>query len=220
MSIFDKEVATILLVDDHPVVRKGLCDLINREDDLRVAGEADNAVDAIKLMETIQPDLVTVDLSLSETDGLELIKQIKSIDDDIRILVISMHDDRVYAERALHAGAMGYVNKNEATDHLIGAIRQVLGGKVYVSEKVTERILTRARNTGSVNAAPLESLTDKELEVLKWLGKGHTTREIAENLKRSIKTIETHRESIKAKLGVTTSAELIHRATLLVKDLE
>jgi DNA-binding NarL/FixJ family response regulator len=212
-------VANILVVDDHPVVRKGLADLINREDDLCVTGEADTAGDALKLLDSLKPDLITVDISLNETDGIELIKQIKATESDLPILVISMHDDRIYAERALHAGAMGYVNKNEATDHLIGAIRQVLCGKTYVSEKITERIITRARNNGNVNESPIESLTDKELEVLLRLGNGQTTREIADNLKRSIKTIETHRESIKTKLGVTTSAELIHRATLLVREL-
>lgn len=212
------EPSKILLVDDHPIVRRGLRELITREADLSVCGEAGRADEALALVPETNPDLVVVDLTLGDGGGLELIRQIKASHEGVKMLVASMHDETVYAERALRAGALGYINKEEATDHLIGAIRQVLRGKVYLSEDMTERLLTRARAGGQLDESPMDTLTDRELEVFSLFGEGLTTKQIAERLHRSVKTIDTHRESIKTKLGLETSVEVTHRATLWLLD--
>lgn len=212
------EVARILLVDDHPIVRRGLREIISREPDMCVCGEAGTAAEALTGINEHKPDLLIVDLSLNDVSGLELIKEVSGTHEGLKMLVASMHDERVYAERALHAGALGYINKEEATDHLIGAIRQVLLGKVFLSSEMTERVLNRARNNGQEQLAPIESLTDREFVVFELFGQGLTAKQVAERLHRSVKTIETHRDNIKTKLGIETSAELFHRATLWVKE--
>jgi DNA-binding NarL/FixJ family response regulator len=204
----------ILLVDDHPIVRRGLRDLLAAEKDLVVCGEAGSAEDAMQLIEETQPDLAIVDISLSETGGLELIKQIKAANEHIKVLVASMHDESVFAERALRAGALGYVEKARAPEQLVHAIRQVLQDRIYLSHQMTERFLNRARGGKPTKSSSIDSLTDRELEVFELFGQGLTTKLIAERLHRSVKTIETHRESIKHKLGLGTSNELTHRATL------
>lgn len=209
----------ILLVDDHPIVRRGFREVIARESDLEVSGEAGNATEAFEQIERNRPNLVIVDISLNDIGGLELIKQIQAHYDNIRILVASMHDDCVYAERALHAGALGYINKTEATDHLIGAIRQVVMGKIYLSEDMTARVLERTRTGSRSEKSPIESMSDREIEVFQLFGQGLTTKEVAERLQRSVKTIESHRENIKAKLGIESSAQLVHRATLWVNEI-
>ena len=208
---------SVFVVDDHPIVRRGYIEIIRREEDLTVCGEAGTADEAMQRIPEANPELMIVDLSLDGTGGLELIKQINAEFPSIKVLVASMHDESVYAERALHAGATGYINKEQTTDHLIGAIRTVLLGKVYLSELMTERLLTRAR-IGEISKSPIESLTDRELEVFELLGKGLTTHEIAERISRSVKTIESHRENIKTKLGCKNSAELTHRATVWVYE--
>ena len=212
-----RETSKILLVDDHPIVRRGLQEIISREPDLCVCGEAGSADEAIKKIKETDPDLIVVDISLNGVSGIDLIKQVKAAHDNIRMLVASMHDECIYAERALHAGALGYINKEEATDHLVGAIRQVLLGKVYLSEEMTARVLERTRS-GTHEESPIESLTDREIEVFELFGQGLSAKQIAERLHRSVKTIETHRESIKSKLGIETSNELTHRATLWVQE--
>lgn len=210
--------AKILLVDDHPIVRRGLREILAGEPDMSVCGEAGTVGEALRRVDEQKPDLIVVDLSLDEVGGLELIKQVKATHKDIKMLVASMHDERIYAERALHAGALGYINKDEATDHLVAAIRQVLSGKVFLSEEMTERVLNRARAGGKEQPSPMDALTDREMIVFELFGQGLTTRQIAERLHRSIKTIETHRDSIKSKLGIDTAVELIHRATLWVRE--
>ncbi|MCB9849887.1 MAG: response regulator transcription factor [Phycisphaerales bacterium] len=206
--------SSVLLVDDHPIVRRGMREIIARELDLTVCGEAGTVEEALRLIEETKPDLVIVDLSLDDVSGLELIKQVAAKGGSTKMLVASMHDETTYADRALQAGALGYINKAEATDHLIGAIRKVLNGKVYLSEEMTARVLDRTRVGGNGGESPIESLTDRELEVFSMFGQGYTAKEIAERLSRSVKTIETHRDNIRAKLDIDTSAELIHRATL------
>lgn len=210
--------ARVLLVDDHPIVRRGFSEVISREPDLEVCAEAGSADEALACVKANKPDLIVVDISLNNIGGLELIKQVQSAYGDIKMLVASMHDETIYAERALHAGALGYINKAEATDHLIGAIRQVLLGKVYLSEDMTARVLNRSRSGAEGEKSPIDNLTDREVEIFRLFGEGLTAREIAARLKRSVKTIESHRDSIKSKLGIETSHELTHRATLWVQE--
>jgi DNA-binding NarL/FixJ family response regulator len=206
-------VAKVLIVDDHPLVRRGLAELVSKEPDLQVTGEAAGASEALGQMQANRPDLVIIDLSLQEGSGLDLIKQIKAIDDSIKVLVSSMHDESLFAERSIRAGASGYIHKEEATEKVIEAIRYVLKGKVYLSEDMSERILHQF--AGIEDLPPegsISKLSNRELEVFGLIGQGLSTRQIAEKLHRSIKTIETYRESIKQKLNLRTSNELIRHA--------
>jgi len=213
--------ARIFIVDDHPIVRDGLARLIGKKakGDLMICGETDNAADAIKTVAKIHPDLVMVDISLRGCDGIELTKNLRSQHNKLPILVLSMHDELLYAERALHAGANGYIMKNESSENLLQAIRKVLAGGVYVSESVSSEILRRIRREGPGElSSPAASLSDRELEVFSLLGRARTTRQIADELCLSIKTIETHLSRIKVKLGVETYNELIVRAALWVNS--
>jgi len=213
--------ARILIVDDHPIVRDGLARLIGKKakDDLEICGETDNAVDAIGAVGRLRPDLVMVDISLRGCDGIELAKQLRSLHDRLPILVLSMHDELLYAERALHAGANGYIMKNEPSENLLQAIRKVLTGGVYVSESVSSEMLRRMKREGPGGpSSPAASLSDRELAVFNLLGRGRTTRQIADELYLSIKTIETHLSRMKIKLGVETYNELIVRAALWVNS--
>ncbi|MDX1501280.1 MAG: response regulator transcription factor [Thermoanaerobaculia bacterium] len=203
----------ILLVDDHPVVRLGLRQMISQEADLEVCGEAETATAARGAVEETRPDLVLVDLSLPDRSGLELVKELAALGSPPRMLVLSMLDEKLYARRALEAGASGYVHKEEAAGELLGAIRRVLAGEVYLSPEMTQLLLRRAvAEEGAESATGVEALTDRELEVFSLLGEGSTTREIARRLRRSVKTIESHREKIKVKLGIEHNNELIRRA--------
>jgi DNA-binding NarL/FixJ family response regulator len=209
----------ILVVDDHPLVRRGLQQLIEDQPGWQVCGEADRMMDALHLARTTQPHLVVVDLSLKDGSGIELIKEIKSQSPEIRMLIVSNHDDSLYAERGLHAGASGYVNKLEAGDRLVDAIRQVLAGRVYLSPQMTDRLLSRALGAGGdPERSPIEKLTDRELEVFELIGRGMTTRQVAQQLHLSPKTIESYRESIKNKLSLRTSTELIRHAVQRVLE--
>ena len=209
----------VLIVDDHPVVREGLGRRINRQDDMEVCGEAETRSDALDLIASGRPDLVIVDLALKDSSGLDLIKDIKVRLPDLPVLVLSMQDESVYAERALKAGARGYVMKHEATDKVILAARQVLAGKVYLSEKLSSRFLDILfGRKGEQGASPGELLTDRELEVFELLGRGLATRQIAEQLHLSVKTVEAYREHIKDKLKLAGSHELLHRAFLWVQS--
>ncbi len=213
--------ARIFIVDDHPIVRDGLARLIGKKakGDLMICGETDNAVDAIKTVAKIHPDLVMVDISLRGCDGIELTKSLRSQHNKLPILVLSMHDELLYAERALHAGANGYVMKNESSENLLQAIRKALAGGVYVSESVSSEILRRIKREGRDGvSSPAASLSNRELEVFSLLGRARTTRQIADELYLSIKTIETHLSRIKVKLGVETYNELIVRAALWVNS--
>lgn len=213
--------AKVFIVDDHPIVRDGLARLIGKKakEDIMICGEADNAADAIKTIAKVRPHLVMVDISLRGCDGIELTKSLRSQHDKLPILVLSMHDELLYAERALHAGANGYIMKNESPEKLLQAMRKVLAGGVYVSESVSSEILRRIRREGSGElSSPAESLSDRELEVFSLLGRARTTRQIADELCLSIKTIETHLSRIKTKLGVESFNELIVSAALWVNS--
>ncbi len=207
-------IAKILIVDDHPIVRRGLAGLIADQPDLRVCGEAADASEALQQAETGAPDLAIVDISLKNSSGIELVKQFKArYDDRIKILVSSMHDELLFAERALRAGAMGYINKEEATDKVIEAIRRVLRGEIYLSLRMTDRLLHRAiGGDAKPEGSPLDHLSDRELEIFDLIGHALTTRQIARKLHLSPKTVQTHRENLKIKLNLKNSAELIRHA--------
>ncbi len=217
----DRKVSRILIVDDHPVLRKGLRCLLSGAADLEVCGEAADTGAALTEVDATHPDLVLVDISLPGASGLELIKQLAARPTPPKMLVVSMHDESLFAERALRAGAMGYVNKEEAADTIVDAIRHVLKGKVYLSQQMTERMLLQVAHSEQPQAqSPVASLSDRELEVFEHIGHGLGTREIAEQLGLSVKTIETYRENIKRKLGLDTNTELIRRAVHWLLDRE
>jgi DNA-binding NarL/FixJ family response regulator len=209
----DAEAHRIFVVEDHPIVRRGLADLIAGEKDLRFCGEAADSAGALAAIPAALPDLVIVDLSLrSVVEGLELIARLHRDHPRIKILVASMHEEEVYAERTLRAGAHGYVGKHESAEHLLGSIRTVLGGGLAVSPEISERVLRRAVGHGAREIATEPRLSDREFEVFAMIGLGLGTREIAGALGVSRKTIETHRERIKQKLGISSATELVARA--------
>jgi DNA-binding NarL/FixJ family response regulator len=211
--------ARIAIVDDHPMVREGLTARIARHADLEVCGDAADVDEALRLVQQTGPDLVVIDISLKGGNGIDLIKQIRSKSDTVKMLVSSMHDESLYAERALRAGALGYINKQEMPEKVIEAIRHVLAGKVYLSPKMAERMLNRSLGRGGpAESSPLQTLSDRELEVFELIGQGRSTREIAEQLSRSVHTIETHREKIKIKLNLASGAELQQRAVQWVLE--
>ncbi len=200
----------VLIVDDHPIFRVGLSGLITKSSHLEVCGNADSAPAALDAMRRLNPDLVLVDLSLRGTNGIELIKSMKAERPDLPILVISMHDEAIFGLRALKAGALGYVMKVEAMDHVEEAINKVLQGKIYVSPEFGEKLIFKAvQSAAAGTASPVDSLSDRELEVLQLLGKGGSSRSIAETLHLSVKTVETHRAHIKEKLGFRESEEMV-----------
>ena len=202
----------ILIVDDHPIVRQGLARLMEHEPDIEVCGGAQSVSEAIEKVETLRPDLVIVDISLKESHGIELISQLKARDEKAKMLVWSMFDEKVFAERVLRAGAMGYVNKQEPVETVIRAVRQVLGGDVYLSRQMANYVARRIGRSQTLEQDPVERLSNRELEVFQMIGQGVTTRQIARRLGLSPKTIEAHRERIKAKLGLKNAAELSCRA--------
>jgi DNA-binding NarL/FixJ family response regulator len=203
----------ILLVEDHPVMREGLAQLINHESDLSVCGQYDDAARAFAAIATLCPDLAIIDLSLKGSSGLELIKNIRAAHPKIRILVLSMYDESLYAERVLRAGAAGYIMKQEAAEKVLAAVRQVLGGGVYVSEKMSSKLMHQLiGGKPSQSASLMERLSDRELEVFGLIGQGKGTRQIAEQLRLSVKTIESHRAHIKEKLSLKDANELVHTA--------
>ena len=204
---------TIFIVDDHPIVRQGLALLINRESDLAVCGDAEEANSAMQLIASIRPDLVVVDISLSGPDGLDLLKSIRAHDPNLPVLILSMLDEMLYAERALRAGANGYIMKQEATEKVLVAIRRILGGEIYVSDKMANKMLHRFVGDAPVrDPSPMAELTDRELEVFRLIGEGHGTRQIAEKLHISVKTVESYQAHIKEKLSLKNSRELVQRA--------
>ncbi len=210
--------AKILIVDDHPVVRQGLIQLINQERDLTVCGEAGDSHGTLSAIETLKPDLAIVDISLPGVDGLELIKAIRARYSELPVLVLSMHDESLYAGRALRAGAKGYVMKDKGAVNLVTAIRKVLNGQLYVSERIASKILHQYAAGGREGiASPMDLLTDRELEVFRLIGDGLSTRRIAENLHLSIKTVESYRAHIKEKLQLETSTELVKHAVQWVQ---
>ncbi len=208
----------VVIVDDHPIVRHGLKVLINSEADLEVCGEASSIQEARSVISELNPELALVDLSLKDESGLDLIKDLRVRHPNLRILVVSIHNEAVYAERVLRTGALGYVAKQEATYELLQAIRKVLEGEVYVSERVTSSMLGRMSGKEGASPSSVEALTDRELQVFQLIGSGKTTREIAKTLHLSIKTIETYRSHIKTKLELRNATELVQRAANWVQE--
>lgn len=212
---------SILIVDDHPVFRAGLTALVNLESDLAIAGEAHDAVQAMSAIESLRPDLVLMDMSLPGKSGLELLKDVRAMHPGLPVLIISMHDEAIYAERVLKAGGRGYIMKQAGPDKVIEAVRRVLEGRVFVSERISAQILeamsdSRGKSAGS--GASTSKLTDREFEVLGLIGQGKEPNEIARLLHLSIKTVDTHRGHIKEKLGLRNGTELIHYATRWVVE--
>ena len=207
----------VLIVDDHPIVRQGISQLIDQEPDFATCGQAGSAQEALDLMENYAPDVLLVDISLDGISGLELIKILKSRYHSVPVLVLSMHDETLYAERALRSGAKGYVMKQEATESVLTAIRQVLRGDLYLSERMQGKILQHILNGGVGGLSPIDLLSDRELEVFRRIGLGYATGDIARELKRSVKTVETHRAHLKDKLGLKNAAELTRFAVQWVE---
>ena len=211
----------VVIVDDHPLLRERLAQLINHELDLEVCGEAGNAQDGIQLIRNTGADLAIIDITLKGSSGLELIKSVKALSIGIPVLVLSMHEEALYAERALRAGATGYITKHQAADQIIQAIRRVLAGEVYLSERMTTSFLKSLTSAGVKSLSrPVDRLTDRELEVLELIGSGHTTREIAETLKVGVATVDTYRARIKEKMNFQKGTELQHYAIRWIRERE
>jgi DNA-binding NarL/FixJ family response regulator len=217
-SRFDSKKYRILIVDDHPIVRRGLRELVADEPDLEVCAEAADVAEALREIEKTAPDVVVVDLTLKSGHGLELIQEIRTRHAGTKMLVSSMHDESLFAERALRAGASGYINKQEPPEKIIDAMRQVLRGGVYLSPRMANRLLHRITTGELLGRTPIEGLTDRELEVFEMIGQGLSTKQIARRLELSHKTIGTHREKIKAKLDLKNSSELSRHATQWVLE--
>ncbi len=204
---------TVFLVDDHPMVREGLALLIDREPDLTVCGNASDAGAALRCIEELKPDMAIVDISLNGPDGLDLLKNILARDANLPVLMLSMLDELLYAERALRAGARGFIMKQEATERLLTAIRRILAGEIYLSERMASLMLHRYVGGGATGERPpIAELTDRELEVFRLIGQGHGTRQIAEELHISVKTVESYQGHLKEKLSIKTSRELVQCA--------
>ena len=217
----DRKAFKILIVDDHPLIRVGMTALLSRQSDLEVCGEAIDIDEAIAQVARLQPDLMILDMSLQSGTGLDVIKRLRqtSGNNGTRILVHSMYEDSVYAERVLQAGGNGYVNKGETPDVLLTAIRRILSGKVYLSPPMTERMLERSIGQHPHGCAdPIQQLTDRELEIFRMIGEAQPTRVIAEQLFLSVNTIDTHRSNMKKKLGASNGTELNQRAVQWVLE--
>jgi DNA-binding NarL/FixJ family response regulator len=204
--------ARVMIVDDHALVREGLALRISTQPDLKVCGEAASESEALALVAEIQPDLMTIDLSLKGSHGLDLIKQLRQRFPQIKILVLSGFQESLFAERALRAGALGYLNKQESNEKVIDAIRTVLAGKRFISAEVTKRLVDSALNEVQNEGSPVDRLTDRELEIFRLIGEGHTTGAIAQQLHLSTHTIDSHRENLKRKLGAKNAGELSRQA--------
>lgn len=202
----------VFIVDDHPLVREGLANLINQQSDVTVCGEAEDSASAMSSIQALQPDVILVDISLKNESGLELVKTLKNQYPDLAVIVISMHDEALYAERALHAGARGYVMKRETTKNVLTAIRRVLAGDVYVSDRVVNSMAKRMSSRKTAAAEPVERLSDRELEIFRLLGQGRTPSQIAEDLRLSLKTVQAYCARAKEKFGVTSLTELLRAA--------
>ena len=211
----------VVVVDDHPLFRERLAQLVNNETDMEVTGEAESAKDAIQLIHKTSPDLTIVDISLRGSSGLELLKEIRALHIDLPVLVLSMHDESLYAVRALRAGASGYITKHQGADEVLSAIRRVLAGEIYLSETATSKLL-KSWTADEVNRiiGQLDCLTDREIEVLDLIGRGQTTRQIAETLQLGAATVDTYRARIKDKMSFRNATELQHFAIRWVRERE
>jgi DNA-binding NarL/FixJ family response regulator len=203
----------VFVVDDHPIVRQGLALLINQEPDLTVCGEAEEAESILASIVQLEPDIIVLDISLPGSDGIDALKAIRSNHADLPVLILSMHDESIYAERALRAGANGYIMKQEATDTVLVALRRILAGEVYISDRATSKMLQRiVARPATRQRTSVASLSDRELEVFRLIGSGLGTREIAEKLQLSAKTVESYQAHIKKKLSLPTARALVQRA--------
>ena len=208
----------IMLVEDHPIFRMGMTELINREQDMEVCGHGEDVAGARTVIEKHRPDIVVVDLSLKNSNGLDLVKEINDQYPQISCLVLSMHDESLHAERCILAGAKGYIMKQEASTSVVKAIREILAGNLYVSSNIMSHILNKFRNQPTaLQASPLKTLTDREMEIFQFIGRGHASGEIARRLNISVKTIGTHRERIKNKLNLKDSGRLVRHAVIWVE---
>jgi DNA-binding NarL/FixJ family response regulator len=211
----------VFLVDDHPMVREHLALMIEQQSDMRVCGEAVDLPQALEGIGLTQPDIAIIDISLSSSNGLDLIKEIRSRGWSVPILVLSMHEDSLYAERALRAGALGYINKQESSKNILMAIRRVIDGQIHVSSKISEILLKRViSGAEKTDMSPVAMLADRELDVFQLIGRGLSTRKIAESLGLSIKTIETYRGRIKEKLLINDGVQLLRRAMQWVEEYD
>ena len=215
----DRDKIKIIIVEDHEVFRLGIRELINHEPDLTVCGEADDVNTARDLIKELNPDMAVIDITLKNSNGFELIKEIRTFYQNIKILVLSMHDELLYAERSLQAGAQGYIMKQETSRSIVKAIRRILDGNVYVSENIMGNLLNRVR-TGrdSIDKSPIDNLSDREFAVLRSIGEGRSTGEIAHQMNLSVRTISTYRERIKEKLQLKNATELVRYAICWVED--
>ncbi len=208
----------VFVVDDHPIVRQGLAQLLNREPDLMVCGEAEDARAALQSIDASKPDILIVDVSLNGPDGIDLLKTIRTRDSHLPVLILSMHDESLYAERALRAGANGYIMKQEATERVLIAIRQILTGEVYVSDRMAQKMVRQfVKGSAVPKRSIVDELTDRELEVFRLIGQGHGTRQIAEELHLSVKTVESYYAHIKEKLSLKNGRELVQHAVQWLK---
>jgi DNA-binding NarL/FixJ family response regulator len=204
---------TVLVVDDHPLMRQGLALLINQQQDMQVCGEAEEVQAAVHAIARLHPDIVILDISLSGPDGLELLKSVRVTNPGLPVLILSMHDEAIYAERALRARANGYIMKQEATEKVLVAVRRILNGEVYLSERMSNKMLQQyIGGAPSMIQSQIASLSDRELEVFRLIGEGRATREIAEELHLSVKTVETYQAHIKEKLALRSGRELFQHA--------
>ena len=208
----------MVIVEDHPLFRERLAHLINKELDMQVCGEADNIRQAMEIIQALQPDAAVVDITLKGSSGLELIKDLKAQSINLPVLVLSMHDESLYAERVIRAGAKGYITKDEASEKVMSAIRKVVAGEIYLSDNMTARVLKNLSGKAAAYGSPLERLTDRELEVFQLIGKGKTAKEIAEILNLGLTTIDTYRARIKEKLNLKNATELVHEAAEWVRS--
>lgn len=212
----EREIGTtkksVFIVDDHPLLRQGLALLINRESDLTVCGEAQDAQAAMLAITQCQPDILIVDISLNGPDGLDLLKTIRNSYPDLPVLILSMHDEATYAERALRAHANGYIMKQEATEKVLVAVRRILNGEVYLSDRIANKMLQQYVGGASALQSRLSALSDRELEVFRSIGEGRSTRQIADELHLSVKTVETYQAHLKEKLALRSGRELIQHA--------
>lgn len=213
-----KSIIKIVIVEDHPIFRMGMEELINREKDMEVCGDAEDVNGARRIIEKEMPDLVIVDLSLKESNGIELVKEINRDYKSISSLVLSMHDESLHAERCILAGAQGYIMKQEASESVVKAIRQILSGNIYVSGAIMSNILNKFQSRpDSLHESPIKRLTDREIQIFQLIGKGLPSGEIAGQLNISVKTIGTYRERIKEKLSLRHSSELVRCAVIWVE---
>ncbi len=209
----------VLIVEDHPIYRMGLIELINAQQDMEVCGQAEEVPEARRRFSELAPDMVVVDLALKGSSGLELIKEINASKQPARVLVLSMHDESIHAQRCIAAGASGYIMKQEASQSVVKAIRHIMGGNYYVSERIMTQLLNRMRGENAhLPESPIENLTNRELEIFQYIGQGFTPSRIARQLNLSVKTVGTHKERIKEKMGLKDSAELVRFAVLWTEN--